>query len=239
MVCSGRAATTCCGRGANRAAPGPPMGHCPRSRGCVAGRVRSYTWALSGTKSQLESAAEAFFAELRRVCASGGATGERSAYGPLMGLLDVVGATLKPRVFCASAKSPTGAQAIPISASTRRMKQAQRGKPRPGQAPERGAVEVKPAGDDAWLAAAGDRVSRYWGRYRLVLATDTRDFVLVGAGADGRPVRLSRFRFRDRACTVRGGAFAGGPCAARARSGLSGARLPSARTPAGANPQCE
>ena len=64
---------------------------------------------MAGTKSQPESAAEAFFAKLRRVCASGGATGERSAYGPLMGLLNAIGATLKPCVFCVGELADRGA----------------------------------------------------------------------------------------------------------------------------------
>ena len=136
---------------------------------------------MAGTKSQLESAAEAFFAELRRVRASGGATGERSAYAPL-----------KPRVFCVGELADQGAGHPDFGLYT--AKQAQRGKPRPGQAPERGVVEVKSARDDAWVTADGDQVSRYWGRYRLVLVTNTRDFVLVGAGADGRPARLETFR---------------------------------------------
>ena len=34
--------------------------------------------------------------------------------------------------------------------------------------PECGVVEVKPAGDDAWLTAKGDQVSRYWGRYQVL-----------------------------------------------------------------------
>ena len=147
---------------------------------------------MAGTKSQLESAAEAYFAELRRVRASGGATGERSAYGPLAALLGAVGAALKPRVFCVGELADQGAGHPDFGLYA--AKQAQRGKPRPGQAPERGVVEVKPAGDDAWLTASGDQVSRYWGRYRLVLVTNTRDFVLVGAGAGGRPARLETFR---------------------------------------------
>ena len=73
-------------------------------------------------------------------------------------------------------------------------KQVQQGRPREGQVPERGVVEVKAAGDDAWLTAAGDQVSRYWGRYRLVLVTNTRDFVLVGEDAAGRPTKLETFR---------------------------------------------
>ena len=75
--------------------------------------------------------------------------------------------------------------------------QIQRGRPRTGQAPERGVVEVKAAGDDAWLTAAGDQVSRYRGRYRLVLVTNTRDFVLVGEDGAGRAAKLETFRLAD------------------------------------------
>ena len=73
-------------------------------------------------------------------------------------------------------------------------KQIQKGRPREGQTPERGAVEVKPAEDDAWLTAGSAQVSRYRGRYGLVLATNLRDFVLVGEDAAGRPARLEAFR---------------------------------------------
>ncbi len=55
-------------------------------------------------------------------------------------------------------------------------------------------VEVKPVGDDAWLTAAGDQVSRYWDGYRRVLVTNALDFVLVGEDAAGQPVRLETFR---------------------------------------------
>ena len=36
-------------------------------------------------------------------------------------------------------------------------KQMQKGKPRQGQLPERGVIEVKSATDDAWLTADGGR----------------------------------------------------------------------------------
>ena len=78
-------------------------------------------------------------------------------------------------------------------------KQLQKGRPREDQAPERGVVEVKAAGDDTWITAAGDQVSRYWGRYRLVLVTNTRDFVLVGEDVAGRPAKLETFRLADNA----------------------------------------
>ena len=42
-------------------------------------------------------------------------------------------------------------------------------------------------------------MSRYWGRYRLVLVTNTRDFVLLGEDSQGRPARLETFRLADSA----------------------------------------
>ena len=54
-------------------------------------------------------------------------------------------------------------------------------------------VEVKAADDDAFLTAAGEQVSRYWTRYRLVLVTNTRDFVLVGEDGSGQPAKLETF----------------------------------------------
>ena len=78
-------------------------------------------------------------------------------------------------------------------------KQVQKGQPREGQIPTRGVVEVKGVGDDAWLTADGEQVSRYWGRYRLVLVTNTRDFVLLGEDAAGRPAKLETFQLADSA----------------------------------------
>ena len=49
------------------------------------------------------------------------------------------------------------------------------------------------------LTADGDQVSRYWGRYRLVLVTNTCDFVLVGEDTAGRPSKLETFRLADSA----------------------------------------
>ncbi len=70
----------------------------------------------------------------------------------------------------------------------------QKGRPRQGQTPERGVVEVKPPDDDAWLTAESSQVSKYWDRYRLVLVTNTRDFVLLGEDERGRPAKLETFR---------------------------------------------
>ena len=150
---------------------------------------------MSETNTKLTAAVEAYFADLGRVHAFGGATGERSSYGPLANLLNAVGATLKPKVFCVGELADQGAGHPDFGLYA--AKQVQKGRPREGQTPERGVVEVKPAADDAWLTAEGAQVSRYWGRYRLVLVTNTRDFVLLGEDASGRPGKLETFRLAD------------------------------------------
>ncbi len=152
---------------------------------------------MTGTNRQLTTAVEKYFADLRQVRASGGATGERSSYTPLANLLDAVGATLKPKVFCVGELADQGAGHPDFGLYG--AKQVQRGRPREGQTPEHGVVEVKAADDDIWLTAAGDQISRYWNRYRLVLVTNARDFVLVGEDAAGRPAKLETFRLADSA----------------------------------------
>ena len=151
--------------------------------------------AMTSTTKGLAAAVEAYFADLRRVRASGGATGERSIYGPLANLLNTVGATLKPKVFCVGELADQGAGHPDFGLYA--AKQLQKGTPREGQAPERGVVEVKSAGDDAWLIADSDQVSRYWGRYQLVLVTNTRDFVLVGPNPAGGGMALESFCLAD------------------------------------------
>ncbi len=150
---------------------------------------------MAATDQKLTAAVETYFADLRRVHASGGATGERSSYGPLANLLNAAGAALKPKVFCVQELADQGAGHPDFGLYAAR--QVQRGQPREGQTPERGVVEVKAADDDAWLTAAGGQVSRYWDRYRLVLVTNTRDFVLMGEDAAGHPAKLETFRLAD------------------------------------------
>ena len=152
---------------------------------------------MTATTTNLTTAVEAYFAELRRVLASGGATGERSTYPPLAKLIDAVGGALKPKVYCVSEMAEQGAGHPDFGLYA--AKQMQKGRRREGQIPECGVVEVKPAGDDAWLTAESSQVSRYWQRYRLVLVTNTRDFVLLGEDAEGRPAELEAFRLAESA----------------------------------------
>ncbi len=140
---------------------------------------------MPGTNTKLTTAVENYFTDLRSIRASGGSTPELSYYPPLTNLLNAVGSTLKPKVFCVSQMAQQGAGHPDFGLYSAR--QIQKGKPVQGQLPEHGAIEVKPSTNDAWLTADSGQVSKYWGLYRLVLVTNTRDFVLLGEDAAGHP----------------------------------------------------
>ena len=145
--------------------------------------------------TKLVRAVEDYLTDLRKIRASGGGTGERSYYPPLTNLLNAVGSTLKPKVFCISELAQQGAGHPDIGLYA--AKQVQKGKPRQGQIPECGVLEVKSADDDAWLTVGSDQVSKYWSKYRLVLVTNTRDFVLLGEDSAGQPTKLETFRIAE------------------------------------------
>ena len=151
---------------------------------------------MAGTSEKLSNAVEAYFGELKEVRASGGGTGELSYYPALEKLLRAVGGSLKPKVFPVSNLADRGSGHPDFGLYA--AKQVQKGQPREGQTPERGVIEVKSAADDAWLTADGAQVGGYWQRYRLVLVTNFRDFVLVGTDA-GRPEKLETFRLAESA----------------------------------------
>ena len=146
--------------------------------------------AVAGRK--LTAAVEEYLAELCRIRATGGGTGELSYYPPLSNLLNAVGGSLRPRVHCVSQLAQQGAGHPDFGLYASR--QVSKGQPKQGQLPESGVVEVKAASDDAWLTADSDQVSRYWEHYRLVLVTNTRDFVLLGEDSLGQPTTLETFR---------------------------------------------
>ena len=153
------------------------------------------TGSMAGTNNKLTTAVEAYFTDLRRVHDSGGGTGELSYYPALDTLLRAVGGLLTPKVYPVNNLADRGAGHPDFGLYA--AQQVQKGRPREGQVPERGVVEVKHARESTWLTAEGDQVTRYWGRYRLVLVTNTRDFVLVGEDAVGRPTKLETFRLAE------------------------------------------
>ncbi len=146
---------------------------------------------MSISNKKLALAVEYYFAELHRMRASGAATDERSSYGPIENLLNAVGATLKPKVFCVGELANQGAGHPDMGVFS--ANQVQKGRPNQGQVPERCAVEVKPLGD-ARSTAVSEQVSRYWTRYRLVLVTDSNEFILVGENEDSKLALLECFQ---------------------------------------------
>ena len=149
---------------------------------------------MPANNKSLTMAVETYFDDLRKISASGGGTGELSYYPPLSNLLNAVGGSLKPKVFCVSQLAHLGAGHPDFGLYA--AKQVQKGQPKKGQGPlpECGVVEVKSADDDAWLTANTAQVSKYWELYRLVLVTNTRDFVLLGEDGQGNPAKLETFR---------------------------------------------
>ena len=173
--------------------------NCTTTPGLHVKPLSATTNGMPGTSTKLTTAVETYLTELGHMRASGGATGERSSYPALAGLLTAVGATLKPKVMCVSELADQGAGHPDFGLYA--AKQLQKNQPKEGQVPERGVVEVKSAGDNAWLTAESTQVSRYWEHYRLVLVTNTRDFVLVGEDPAGQPATLETFRLADSAET--------------------------------------
>ena len=64
---------------------------------------------MAASETKFTRAVEAYLADLRRIRASGGETGERSYYPPLSNLLNAIGDTLKPKVFCVGKLAEQGA----------------------------------------------------------------------------------------------------------------------------------
>ena len=141
---------------------------------------------------------ETYLRELRDIRSSGAGVKETSYYPALSNLLNEVGKRLKPRVRCIINLANRGA-GLPDGGlfTPEQFQKASEAEPLPGQLPARGVIEVKSAKDDAWLTAEGEQVSRYWGKYRQVLVTNYRDFVLVGQDADGKFAKLESFRLAD------------------------------------------
>ena len=141
---------------------------------------------------------ETYFRDLSEIRSTGANVPETSFYGALEKLLNEIGKTLKPKVRCVLQLANRGAGNPDGGLFTANQFQKGTGaEPIPGQMPERGVVEVKPTKDDTWVTASGKQVSKYWGKYGLVLVTNYRDFVLIGKDAAGNPIKLETLRLAE------------------------------------------
>src|SRR5229473_6685824 len=137
---------------------------------------------------------ETYLQDLFVIHSSGSAVKETSGYGTLGNLFNEIGKTLKPKVRCIiniqdkGAGLPDGGLFTPDQFQKRA-----KGEVLEGQLPARGCFEVKSPGEDVLAVAKGDQVRRYLNKYRQVLVTNYRDFILVGLDRDGNLDIRERF----------------------------------------------
>ncbi len=139
-----------------------------------------------------------YITNLLDIHSSGAGVKETSYYGALEQLFNEVGNLLKPRVRFIpqlqnlGAGSPDGG----FYTSEQFQKYSEK-QPIAGQLPSRGVIEVKPTTDDTLVIAESSQVSRYWQKYRQVLVTNYRDFVLIGQDNNGNAIKLETYRLAE------------------------------------------
>jgi hypothetical protein len=137
---------------------------------------------------------EKFLHDVGEIHSSRAAVDETPYYGSLEVLLNEIGKTLKPRVRCIIHPKNKGAGLPDGGLFTAEQFDKQSGEqPKGGQLPSRGAMEVKAPSESAVKVALSEQVTRYVTRYRQVLVTNLREFVLVGIDLDGRPAILEKY----------------------------------------------
>ncbi len=135
---------------------------------------------------------DAFLSAVRGVHATGGGTKETSYYTALNNLFDGVGHALKPKVRCVmqlknlGAGNPDGGLFTPDQFDRKTGEAKDLGKP------SRGVIEVKAPAEPVDDTATTAQITKYWDRYKLVLVTNLRDWLLLGE-RDGQRVTLERF----------------------------------------------
>ncbi|MGH9686428.1 MAG: type ISP restriction/modification enzyme [Candidatus Acidiferrales bacterium] len=137
---------------------------------------------------------EKFLHDVHEIHSSHAGVDETSYYGSLETLFNEIGHGLKPRVRCIIHIQNRGA-GLPdggfFTADQFEKKSAH--EPKRGQPPSRGAVEVKSPREDATHLALSEQVTRYLSRYRQVLATNLRQFVLIGHDLGGNAAILEKY----------------------------------------------
>ena len=137
-----------------------------------------------------------YLEEMNEIRSTGAGVDETSYYGPLEELLDAVGKKLKPKVHCVMQLADIGA-GHPDGGFFSTSQSSDQWLDNPDQVPvpDRGAIEVKPPSVDVWETARSKQVLGYLKRYRLVLITNFRHFLLVKPDEQGQPERLGEYIF--------------------------------------------
>lgn len=133
-----------------------------------------------------------FLAAVHGVHVSGSGTKETSYYTAIDNLLDGIGDALKPKVRCLMQLKSLGAGNPDGGLFTADQFDRDIDAPKNPLAPARGVIEVKAPDEAVDFTVATAQVAKYWDRYRLVLVTNLRDWLLIGE-RDGQRVPLERY----------------------------------------------
>lgn len=114
-------------------------------------------------------------------------TPELSHYTALDNLFNAVGAQLKPPVRAIVHPSETGAKQPDLGLFSQNA----------ADSPDRGVVEVKAVAADLDQLINSQQVADYWREHQLVLATNLRQFALIGRDRAGRQAELERYSLAD------------------------------------------
>jgi hypothetical protein len=120
---------------------------------------------------------------------------ETTHYSGLRALFNEIGSKLKPKVRCIINPKDEGA-GIPDGGLYTPDQLPKSGDPEPplDTLPARGAIEAKPTNRNVFETAKSEQVAKYLKRYRQVLVTNFRDFVLVALDGDGKGRILESYR---------------------------------------------
>ncbi len=120
---------------------------------------------------------------------------ETSHYGILQQLFNHIGSELKPKVRCIIHPQSQGA-GLPDGGFYSQDQFPKLNIPNPiaVMPPSRGVLEVKGTAEEVHTIAKDKQVLKYLGKYRQVLVTNYRDFLLVVLDEDGRPQELEGYK---------------------------------------------
>ena len=133
-----------------------------------------------------------FLSAAKSVHSTGGGTKETSYYTAINNLLDGAGHLLKPKVRCVMQLKNLGAGNPDGGLFTADQFDRKTGSAKDLGQPSRGVIEVKAPAEPVDDTATTGQITKYWSRYKLVLVTNLRDWLLLGERG-GQRVTLERF----------------------------------------------
>lgn len=123
---------------------------------------------------------ERFLSASKSVHNTRGGIKETSYYTAINNLLDGVGHTLKPKVRCVMQLKNLGAGNPDGGLFTADQFDRHTGEAKDLGKPSRGVIEVKSPAEPVDDTATTGQITKYWDRYKLVLVTNLRDWLLLG-----------------------------------------------------------